>query len=444
MARLDVDEGIWYLDSGRYEQANASFQKALDFGRINQNQDLKVLALEKLSYLRRKQYEQLADHEVFKEGLFEEGVQFGQELLQILPESQFRAYIKLAKLYHIREYYSENAQDADSAFKYYREAYYSASKEAEEGTMAEAQENMGRLCIDSTAPCHEWYLEKFPQVQLTRFNQVLNTNRQSQNVASKRLRDYELTVADQTAKRSRGFLISGFAAGILLLSLAFLVLMYKARTQELNARLEALRSQINPHFVSNTINAIEGLVIRGNKEVASEYLADFAALSRRILYGSREGGHSLVREIDMLEKYLRLLKLRFEDKFNYEIDVAPSLAKDIVQMPAMMVQPFVENAFFHGINPKPEGGVINIRFIRVKTHLLIEIEDDGIGRENAKRIKQKSIVHEKSHGMAITRERIESINKSRKTKLTILDKGTPDAPLGTLVKILIPYQTVSK
>ncbi|MEL6847158.1 MAG: histidine kinase [Bacteroidota bacterium] len=448
LARLDLDQAGIFLRQKKYQLADQHYMRALEIGRIEKNQDIKAISLENLSYLRRKQFEQVADMNIeedveAEDSLFYEGVGFAEELLDILPESHFRAYIKLGKLFSLRRWYTKDSLETMQAYGYYLKAFESASEEKDQRILGQALDDIVRMCRNPKSACFDAYNQNFTHFQFEHLGRLMYKLTLAQIEAKERLKNYELLTIGKKSARTRHLILWGSLGVILVFALIFILLYQEAQAQKINARMAALRSQINPHFVSNTINAIEGLVITGNKEAASEYLSDFAYISRRILYGSREGGHTLEKEIDLLKKYLGLLKLRFEDKIAYLIEVDPSLSTEVVKIPAMVIQPFVENAYFHGVNPKPEGGTITIRFNRDKEYLLIEVDDDGIGRKNAKKIKKSSVLNEKSHGMAINEERIESISRSRGTRLEIIDKGKPEKPLGTLVKIKIPYREIS-
>ncbi|MBL0112720.1 MAG: histidine kinase [Saprospiraceae bacterium] len=131
---------------------------------------------------------------------------------------------------------------------------------------------------------------------------------------------------------------------------------------------EALRAQMNPHFIFNCLNSIQLFINEHDSTSASKYLSDFTRLVRLALHGSVDGRHSLQDEIDMLENYLGLERLRFGEKFTFKIEIDPEFDKDNIFFPPLLIQPFVENALVHGISNKMKGGKINISFIQKVMH----------------------------------------------------------------------------
>ncbi|MFK8161785.1 MAG: histidine kinase [Lewinella sp.] len=164
---------------------------------------------------------------------------------------------------------------------------------------------------------------------------------------------------------------------------------------------EALHAQMNPHFVFNALNSIQNFVLHNDAKQAAIYLSRFALVVRQTLNSSVKGKHSLTQEIEMLETYLVLEKLRFKEGFEYEIKVAPGLPVEHIILPPLLIQPFVENAILHGLKEIDAGGVIQISFSGDKQLLRVEIRDNGTG------IEEDHQIGEESMGMAITRRRLE-------------------------------------
>ncbi len=176
------------------------------------------------------------------------------------------------------------------------------------------------------------------------------------------------------------------------------------RAKELE--IQALRSQMNPHFIFNCLNAINRFILGHETEAASDYLTKFSRLMRMIMNHSRHSYISLADEIEVLRLYLDMERLRFKDAFDYRIDVEEELDTDEVRIPPLLVQPFVENAVWHGLMHKEERGSLSIR-IRVKDDLLTCIvRDNGVGRRRAGMLKSKSAEKHKSMGLQITAERM--------------------------------------
>lgn len=207
--------------------------------------------------------------------------------------------------------------------------------------------------------------------------------------------------------------------------------------------LSSLRAQMNPHFIFNCLNSIKFFTEHNEKEKASEYLSKFSKLIRNILEFSREESTILSSELETLELYLSLESLRFNNKLTYEIIVDKNVDVDFIEIPPLIIQPYVENAIWHGLMHKESGGKIgvNIKQENEQNFLVITIEDDGIGREKSQLIQKEKNAHHKSFGTKISQERLDllNINNEKKASITILDlKGDDDTISGTRVLIKIP------
>ncbi|RPD38627.1 ligand-binding sensor domain-containing protein [Chitinophaga barathri] len=186
----------------------------------------------------------------------------------------------------------------------------------------------------------------------------------------------------------------------------------RAAFREELAQLEmkALRAQMNPHFIFNALNSIQTFMMKNETEQALAYLSRFARLIRNVLDHSQLNSISITRETDMLENYLELERLRLSERFDYRIMVDPKLEKDFLEIPAMVIQPFVENAIWHGLQHKNERGLLTIEFIRRGDQILCIIEDNGIGRDAATTLKQQSHPTHISRGVQITKDRLQIYN----------------------------------
>jgi LytS/YehU family sensor histidine kinase len=214
------------------------------------------------------------------------------------------------------------------------------------------------------------------------------------------------------------------------------------KKQLAKAETVALRAQMNPHFIFNCLNSINSFVIDQDHEKASEYLIKFSKLIRLILDNSRSETISLDKELETLKLYILLESARFDNKFSCEYHIAPDVQTDSVMIPPMLLQPFVENAIWHGLMQKEGAGMITIE-IRTENEefLNISITDDGIGREKAAELKSKSASH-KSHGLKVTSRRIEMMNRLNSTgaRVNIFDlKDENGIAAGTRVELIIPF-----
>ncbi len=212
----------------------------------------------------------------------------------------------------------------------------------------------------------------------------------------------------------------------------------KSQQQNLLLRQKLFRSQMNPHFIFNSLASIQNTIISDEPAKASKYLARFSKLMRNILDSSVEEFIPLEEEIETIENYLALQKFRFPERFDYHIEIDKDLDTEGILIPPMLIQPFIENCIEHGMKHKKEKGNIRVRINRKGDALVIEVEDDGVGREKAGEMTAKD---HKSLATGIIRERIKTINKNRKQKITLNIRDLFDdnhKATGTLVQIRIP------
>ena len=206
--------------------------------------------------------------------------------------------------------------------------------------------------------------------------------------------------------------------------------------------ITALRAQMNPHFIFNCLNSIQLFTAQNEAEKASEYLSKFSRLIRLVLENSRSEKVTLENELETLRLYIEMEAMRFKGKVSYHINIAEGIDTSYIQIPPLLVQPFVENAIWHGLMHKEEGGMVNVEVTQPNENLLhIEISDDGIGREKAAEFKSKSATINKSFGMKVTNERIELINQlyNSTTKVQVFDLNNQQGEAtGTKVVVEIP------
>jgi LytS/YehU family sensor histidine kinase len=207
---------------------------------------------------------------------------------------------------------------------------------------------------------------------------------------------------------------------------------------------EASRLQMNPHFIFNSLNSIQGFITINDTVQAKRYLAKFARLMRLILENAREEYIPLQNEIDMLENYLELEKLSRNNIFEFNININESINCETTEIPPMMIQPFVENAIIHGIKNKEGKGLIELNF-NIKDSLLVcEVVDNGIGRQKSDEIKTKTKPKHKSTGMSVTRKRLEQfkIQTGSNAGVDIVDlKDEQGNSVGTKVVVGIPFES---
>ncbi|HWY38984.1 MAG TPA: two-component regulator propeller domain-containing protein, partial [Bacteroidia bacterium] len=205
--------------------------------------------------------------------------------------------------------------------------------------------------------------------------------------------------------------------------------------------LKALRAQMNPHFLFNSLNSIQQFILNHKDEEAVFYLNRFARLMRMILNNSEKQSVTLKEEIDALKIYIELEKMRFSNKFDYEINVAASMDADYEQIPTMLLQPYVENAILHGLTPGEKQGLLKISFSVENNFITAVIEDNGVGRRRSVEINRTSHRSHASMGMKITQDRLKLLGNIQQTTYTarIIDLVDKEGnATGTRVEITWP------
>lgn len=202
------------------------------------------------------------------------------------------------------------------------------------------------------------------------------------------------------------------------------------------------RSQMNPHFLFNSLNSIKSFILTNEIRDASSYLSKFALLMRHILDNSDVAFIPLWKEIETLSLYLDLEKLRFEDRFKYQIIVDEEIEIENTYVPSMLLQPHVENAILHGVSRKKSEGLITIEIREKKDNLICSVEDNGIGRKKAKELNTRSSNH-KSKATHLVRRHLENINSTENTSISMEVFDLTDHEnrgIGTRVELCLPYK----
>jgi len=240
-------------------------------------------------------------------------------------------------------------------------------------------------------------------------------------------------------------------ASISLLALLGILLYYFYKNQLLKnekkyVKLEqtALRSQMNPHFIFNSLNSIKLYIIDNEKENAVYYLNKFSKLIRKILAATREKETTLADEIETMKLYLNIENIRFLNAIESSFNIDKNLNINTIKVPSLILQPFIENAIWHGLSSKKGDKKINLTFEKDKKgYLVIAIEDNGVGRKRSTEIKEKKIHKRDSIGIKLTEDRLENFAQSYKNDFSInfIDLYNDERkPKGTKVVLKIPLK----
>lgn len=219
--------------------------------------------------------------------------------------------------------------------------------------------------------------------------------------------------------------------------------MFEIEKQKFDLEQKALRLQMNPHFIFNSLNSIQSYILTHNVEKAVQYLGKFSQLMRLILSNSAFKYIPIKEELKSISYYLDLEKLRFENKFDYMINVDKEIDEEFIEIPPMIVQPYIENAIIHGLLHKPSKGKIEIDFKLDDRRVICTVLDNGVGREKSLEIYKQSGLKRKSRGMLITKARLEILNRQSDDDFSVKvydlenDKGQP---AGTRVELIIHYK----
>ncbi len=211
-------------------------------------------------------------------------------------------------------------------------------------------------------------------------------------------------------------------------------------------QLTALSAQMNPHFIFNCMNSIQNYILKNEKKKALDFLQNFSELMRNVLDNSTRSKVGLDDEINMLEKYILLEQQRLENRFDYKIETAASLQTDFFEIPGMIIQPYVENAIWHGLMNKEYSaghgdtkGLLLVTFHRENGFIKCVVEDNGAGRKKAAEMEKQKSPQRKGYGMAIAQKRLELLQKENEKvpEIIIDDLMNGDEPAGTRVTIFI-------
>lgn len=247
--------------------------------------------------------------------------------------------------------------------------------------------------------------------------------------------------------KTKSFII--LSLGALLLSL---YLLYKWRIRQALSKskidkkiaeleLKALRAQLNPHFIFNSLNSIKRLIQKNENPKAIDYLLLFSSMIRNVLDLSDKQEITLAEEIEFSEQYLKMEKLRFEERFDYIIDIEPGIDLDLISVPPMILQPHLENSLWHGIMPLlDKKGLLTLSVDKKNDDILISIDDNGIGRKASTKINEdnKEYKHDaKGSSISIDRIKLNSLIRQNNIHVKIIDKEDNDLPSGTIIQIQI-------
>ncbi|WP_349316745.1 tetratricopeptide repeat protein [Chitinophaga sp. MM2321] len=290
-------------------------------------------------------------------------------------------------------------------------------------------------------------LDEKSSMALTQMQAIYEVDRKDNQIKSL---EHDKMVGELRTKRNVVFI---FSLVVFLLMAIIGGLFYirhrnlKTNRHSLQLELRSLRSQMNPHFIFNSLSSIHRYIWSNNQEEASDYLTKFSRLMRLILDNTQHTFVTLNKELESLRLYLDLESLRCNGIFDYFIRLDPGINDEEVLIPPMILQPYVENAIWHGLVHKhADKGILDIEIVLNGRSLICTITDNGIGRKKAMEIKERKGVMHNSVGMKVTEGRIDLIrkmNKNKEAKVTVMDlEDAAGQATGTKVIIILPAEFI--
>ncbi|MGB5269930.1 MAG: histidine kinase [Eudoraea sp.] len=252
---------------------------------------------------------------------------------------------------------------------------------------------------------------------------------------------YDLALTEQQlaleSNRRQKWIIYSLVVGMLLTALAAYFFYRSNRQQQLANNLlalKSLRSQMNPHFIFNALNSVNNYIAKNDERSANRYLSEFSTLMRAVLENSEEDFISLSRELELIELYVKLEHSRFPEKFDYTISLDEQIDTEAFQIPPMLLQPYIENAIWHGLRYKEEKGTLSIEMAQKGIDIIeIRITDNGIGRKRSRELKTSNQKTQNSKGMGNIKKRIAILNTMYKDKVSVSVQDLNEDATGTRV-----------
>lgn len=290
------------------------------------------------------------------------------------------------------------------------------------------------------------YIRKEQEIsRAARFNREITTKQNRISGLEKERELYQskfdLALTSEQLVERQKWLIYSLIFGILLLGLTT-YFFYRSNKQQKLANnllaLKSLRSQMNPHFIFNALNSVNNYIAKSDERSANRYLSEFSTLMRAVLENSEEDFIPLSKEIELIELYTKLEHSRFADKFDYNISIAENIDIAAFEIPPMLLQPYIENAIWHGLRYKEEKGFLTID-LKSKTKDAIEISiiDNGVGRKKSAELKTTHQKKQKSKGMGNIKKRIDILNDMYKDKVDVFITDYQEDGTGTKVIFIL-------
>lgn len=448
---LNSKLGDSYSESGNKTEAESYFTNSINLA----SKENKAKALE--------QKIKIADFQNTNRA-FDKEIQLRKEIIKDIDEIEKDSVItnespltKQKQNYKIgNAYFLKN--NLDEAIPYLEESIEEADKKEDLIVKKDATKKLADVFVASgnfekAKEAFNAYTEAVDQLYIKKEQEISQAARISKSIAEKQNRilslenDRQLTLSqmqlsDEKNKRQQLIIYSLIGGLFLLVVLAYL--MYKYIKQQKLANnllaLKSLRSQMNPHFIFNALNSVNSFIATNDERTANKYLSDFSKLMRAVLENSEEDFIPLQKEIQLIELYTKLEHFRFKDKFDYKISVEETIDIEAYKIPPMLLQPYIENAVWHGLRYKEDKGILDIKiYKKQKDQIEITIVDNGIGRKKSKALKTENQKKHNSKGLGNIKKRVTILNEMYKDKvdINIEDNQTNIEDVGTKVTVTL-------
>tara|TARA_B110000046_G_scaffold36204_1_gene39636 strand:- start:8029 stop:10218 length:2190 start_codon:yes stop_codon:yes gene_type:complete len=422
-----------YAASGDLEEAQGFYSNALDLaGKENSNRSLREKV--KVADFQNKNKLYADEIELRKAALKDlENAPRAEEIITANSSAisvQQQNY-KIGNAYVLQENY-------DDAIPYLEESIKEADSKKDITVQKDATRKLSEVYsgigdYNKALVTYQQYVKLVDKLYVKMEQDILQANRFNKDIINQQSRissletdrqlsksNYELT--SEQNKRQKLIIYSLFGGVLLLLIIAYFMFKYIKQQKLANNLLDlkSLRSQMNPHFIFNALNSVNSFIAMSDERAANKYLSDFSQLMRAVLENSEENFIPLEKEIELITLYTKLEHFRFKDTFDYTISIDEHVKINEFHIPPMLLQPYIENAVWHGLRYKSEKGLLAITITQKTDHeISITIIDDGIGRTKSKALKTENQQKQNSKGMGNIKKRVRILNAMYKDKVAV-------------------------
>jgi tetratricopeptide (TPR) repeat protein len=452
LVNVSTKQADIYLEQERKDDAIKSYKKAVGLAMESKDEDLQTNSLRNLSkaYRSNKQY----DEELVTR---KQSLEINKESNKL--EEQAEDNLSIGEIYIEQDQPGEAVQYLQKSIDLSEQTGSYEKKSIALKTLSDAYKEQG--AFDKALYAYKEYTTLVDSTYAKRERElrhnlaiVANINRKLQRIDLLE-KDFELNRKTleliqkeqdinlkelRTQKRLTYLLL--LVLGVLLAASFF---VFRSSIQKKKANLllalRSLRSQMNPHFIFNSLNSVNSYIAQNNERMANKYLSEFSQLMRQVLENSKHDFVTVSSELEIIELYLKLEHSRFSDKFDYTIDIDKEINLNETMIPPMLIQPYIENAVWHGLRYKESKGILTVRLKREGDFFTAIITDNGIGRKQSQQHKTKHQKAGSSTAMKNTNNRLKIINEIYRTKYKVsIDDLNKEDSTGTVVELRIPIE----